>query len=204
MKKKAPNLYIIAGPNGAGKTTSALKLLPDFLNCNEYVNADGIAAGLSLFRPESVAITAGRFMLSRMQELFSHKKSFAFETTLASRSFVGLLKKCKDTGYTTNLIFLWLQNPELAIQRVSIRAKGGGHSIPEETIRRRFIKGLENFFNLYIMAVDTWTIYDNSSSKPELIARKSISRKIEIINDSTWLRIGRSRYESSSRSTING
>lgn len=189
MTYKKKHLFIISGPNGAGKTTSAMKLLPDFLQCEEYVNADGIASGLSQFRPESVAINAGRAMLARIQELFKQKKSFAFETTLASRSFVILLKKCKQAGYTTSIIFLWLQSPELAIKRVAIRVKNGGHSIQETTVRRRYKKGIENFFKLYMPITDNWTIYDNSYAKPELIARKITGKKIEIIKESVWLKI---------------
>jgi predicted ABC-type ATPase len=189
MTNKNPHLFIIAGPNGAGKTTSAMKLLPDFLQCEEYVNADGIASGLSQFRPESVAINAGRTMLSRIQELYKQKKSFAFETTLASRSFVNLLNKCKQSGYSTNIIFLWLQSPSLAIKRVAIRVKSGGHSIPEDIVRRRFKKGIENLFNLYISIADNWTIYDNSHSNPILVARKYLGKNIEIINKAVWIKI---------------
>ena len=189
MIYKKPHLFIIAGPNGAGKTTSAIKLLPDFLQCEEYVNADGIASGLSQFRPDSVAIAAGRTMLSRIKELVGQKKSLAFETTLASRTFVNLLNECKRSGYSINIIFLWLQSPELAVKRISIRVKNGGHSIPEDTVRRRYKKSIENLFNLYTPLADNWIIYDNSYAKPELTAKKILGRKIEIINESTWLKI---------------
>jgi predicted ABC-type ATPase len=189
MTRKKPYLFIIAGPNGAGKTTCAMKLLPDFLQCEEYVNADGIASGLSQFRPESVAINAGRTMLVRIRELYRKKKSFAFETTLASISFVALMNKCRRAGYSTSIIFLWLQSPELAVKRVAIRAKAGGHSIPEETIIRRYSRGVENFFNLYAPLADSWTVYDNSFKNPELIARKTAKKSIEIFNDAVWTEI---------------
>lgn len=173
MAGKTRHLFIIGGPNGAGKTTSALKLLPDFLHCEEYVNADGIASGISHFMPESVAINAGRTMLARIRELFRQKKSFAFETALASRHFVNLLHECRRAGYFTNIIFLWLRSPELAVKRVAIRVKNGGHSIPEETIRRRYAKSLANLFQIYMPAADSWTVYDNSLAEPELIAKKN-------------------------------
>lgn len=189
MIYKKPHLFVIAGPNGAGKTTSAMKLLPDFLQCEEYVNADGIASGLSQFRPESVAINAGRTMLSRIKELVRLRKSFAFETTLASRSFVNFLSTCNRFGYSTNIIFLWLQSPELAIRRIVIRVKNGGHSIPEETIIRRYKKGIENFFKLYMPVITNWTIYDNSYAKPVLIAKKFSGKNIEVINKSVWWKI---------------
>jgi len=183
MEKKQPFLYIIGGPNGAGKTTSAQKLLPDFLECNEYVNADVIAGGLSQFNPDSVAITAGRLMLTRIKELAQQKKSFAFETTLASRSFIPLIKNCSANGYTTHIVFLWLPNSDLAVQRVSVRVKKGGHSVSEVTIRRRYVVGLANLFRLYMPVVDSWTLYDNSMEVTELVARKMNGNTIEIHND---------------------
>jgi predicted ABC-type ATPase len=186
MNKEFPRLFIIAGPNGAGKTTSAVKLLPDYLHCEEYVNADSIAYGISQFRPDSVAIYAGRLMLLRIEELFKQKKSFAFETTLASRNFVKLLKKCKQAGYSINIIFLWLQSPELALERVAVRVKNGGHSIPKDTILRRYKSGVENFLKLYIPHTENWTVYDNSFKNPELIARKILGNEIEIFNETTW------------------
>jgi predicted ABC-type ATPase len=189
MTIQRSHLFIIAGPNGAGKTTSAMKLLPDFLQCEEYVNADSIASGLSQFRPESVAINAGRAMLLRIKELKRQRKSFAFETTLASRSFVNLINECRHSGYSTNIIFLWLQSPELALKRVAIRVKCGGHSIPKDTILRRYKKGIENFINLYMPRADNWTIYDNSHSTPALVASKRMGKSIEIINKSIWLKI---------------
>ena len=186
---ESPRLFIIAGPNSAGKTTSAMKLLPDYLHCEEYVNADSIASGLSQFKPESVSIYAGRLMLLRIEELFKRKKSFAFETTLASRNFVKLLKKCKQAGYSVNIIFLWLQSSELALERVAVRVKNGGHSIPKETILRRYKSGVENFVKLYIPHTDNWTIYDNSSKNPELVARKISGNDIEVFNETTWLKM---------------
>jgi predicted ABC-type ATPase len=189
MGNKKPRLFIIAGPHGAGKTTSALQLLPDFLQCEEFVNADSIASGLSQFKPESVAMAAGRAMLSRINELIKCKKSFAFETTLASRFFANVKKECKRLDYSTNIIFLWLQSPELAIKRVAIRVKNGGHSIPEDIIYRRYKKGIENFFNLYMPITANWTIYDNSHANPILVGKKLHGKNVEIINKTIWLKI---------------
>jgi predicted ABC-type ATPase len=195
MPHKTPHLFIIAGPNGAGKTTSAMKLLPEYLQCEEYVNADNIANGLSQFKPESVAIEAGRAMLSRIHELCKQRKSFAFESTLASRTFVMLLTECKLAGYSTNIIFLWLQSPTLAVKRVALRVQKGGHSIPSDIICRRYSKGIEYFFNLYLPVVDNWTMYDNSNANPDLIARKYAGTAIEIGNDNIWNKLQRKRYE---------
>ena len=110
-----PELYIIGGANGSGKTTVAISLLPNFLEVFEYVNADAIAAGLSPLNPESVAIQAGRLMLERLRTLSDSGVDFAFETTLASRTYASFLRNCKSKGYTINLIYFWLQSPELAI-----------------------------------------------------------------------------------------
>lgn len=165
-------LFIIGGPNGAGKTTTAMRLLPDLLQCDEYVNADAIAAALSPFHPETTAIQAGRLMLNRILHLSSENKNFAFETTLASRSFVPFLKKCKNNGYSMNLLFLWLDNVELAIERVNLRVKSGGHNIPEEDICRRYNRGKNNFLELYLPLADTWKVYNNSSIEPVLVSEK--------------------------------
>ena len=127
-------IFIIAGCNGSGKTTSAFKLLPDFLFCNEFVNADEIARGLSPFNPSSVAIKAGRLMLERINELLTNNKSFAFETTLATRSFNNLIYKAQENDYSVNLIYFWLHSSDLAIERVKDRVSKGGHSIPVNTI----------------------------------------------------------------------
>lgn len=133
-----PDVYIIGGCNGSGKTTTAMQLLPNGLNLLEYVNADEIAAGLSPFNPESVAVQAGRLMLERLNSLSDAGADFAFETTLASRHYVRFLQRCKTKGYAVNLIYFWLVSPELAIARVKQRVASGGHDIPEATIRRRY------------------------------------------------------------------
>jgi len=183
-----PNIYMIAGPNGAGKTTSAMNLLPEIMHCEEYVNADAIAAGLSPFKPEGAAIQAGKLMLSRIHQLASQKQDFAFETTAASRSFVPFLKKCKEEEYCITLLYLWLNSPELAIRRVAERVKNGGHDIPVNVIRRRYKKGLENFFKLYIPIAEQWALFDNSNSFPGVIAQK-YENNIVINNPTTWQNI---------------
>jgi predicted ABC-type ATPase len=157
-----PHVLVIAGPNGAGKTTAAPTLLNEALQINHFVNADTIAAGLSAFAPEKTAIQAGRVMLERMRFLAKNKENFAFETTLASRSFVPWLADLKNKGYLFHLVYLLLDNPDLAVFRVKERVKMGGHSVPEETIRRRYDSGLRNFFQLYKPIADSWQMYDNT------------------------------------------
>lgn len=182
-----PELYIIGGANGSGKTTVALSLLPNFLEVFEYVNADAIAAGLSPLNPESVAMQAGRLMLERLRTLSDSALDFAFETTLASRTYPSFLRNCKSKGYTINLIYFWLQSPELAIARVRRRIESGGHSVPEDVIRRRYERGRRNLIELYLPLCDYWISYDNSSETPRLIAEGAINQELliydrEIVN----------------------
>ncbi|MES2779444.1 MAG: zeta toxin family protein [Bacteroidota bacterium] len=177
-----PDIYIIAGPNGAGKTTASMTILPDVLHIKEFINADAIAAGISPFNVESVAFQAGRIMLERIQQLINENQSFAFETTLATRSYIDLVKYAQLKGYHVTLLFFWLQNPELAKSRVATRVKQGGHNIPPEVINRRYIRGINNLFNDFIHLCNVWTIFDNSNTHPELIAKGLGSSEIEIIN----------------------
>ena len=154
-------LYIIAGCNGAGKTTASYSVLPELLDCKEFVNADEIAKGLSPFNPESVAIEAGKLMLQRIELLLSQNKTFAIETTLATRSYATLVERVRHTGYRVVLLFFWLASPEMAIERVAKRVREGGHNIPTDTIIRRYWLGLENFFNIFAPIVDSWMFFDN-------------------------------------------
>ena len=157
-----PILYIIAGPNGAGKTTASMNILPDLLACKEFVNADEIAKGLSPFKPEEVAIQAGKLMLERIDSLLSQGASFAIETTLATRSYQKLVEQAQSLGYSVQLLFFWLESPEMACQRVAKRVSEGGHDIPVETIYRRYRLGLYNLFHIFIPIVDYWFLYDNN------------------------------------------
>jgi predicted ABC-type ATPase len=180
MKK---NLFIIAGCNGAGKTTASFTILPDILDCKEFVNADEIAKGLSPFQPEKVSFEAGRIMLKRINELLKSDKNFAFETTLATRSYRSVIAQAKENGYFISMLFFWLQTIELAEERVKTRVREGGHNIETEIIRRRYSNGIKNLFNIYLPIVDEGFIFDNSELKPELIAQKTINLEISILNE---------------------
>ncbi len=166
----APNLYVIAGCNGAGKTTAAFVLLPELLGCREFVNADEIARGISPFNPESVAITAGKVMLDRIQTLIGEKVDFGFETTLSSYGTLRIIESAKLHGYRITLVFFWLNSAETAIQRVAQRVSEGGHGIPAETIVRRYYRGIVNFKKIYQNATDVWMVVDNSDSSFKIIA----------------------------------
>lgn len=195
-----PNVYMIAGPNGAGKTTSAMALLPDILQCREYVNADTIAMALSPFKPESTAIKAGRLMLDRIHHLANQKQDFAFETTGASKSFAPFLENCKQQGYNIIILYLWLESVELALKRVASRVENGGHDIPKQIVRRRYYRGLKNFFDIYVPLSDEWQFYDNSASFPQIISRKNKNGDIIISNDAVWAVINkRTKYGNTSK-----
>jgi predicted ABC-type ATPase len=184
-----PNVYIIGGANGSGKTTVAKRLLPNFLSVFEYVNADCIAAGLSPFNPESVAIQAGRLMLERLETLKTEGVDFAFETTLAAKNFARFLRDCKSSGYTVNLIYFWLSTPELAIERVQRRVASGGHNIPIDVVRRRYERGRTNLTQLYLPLCDKWIVYDNSRDEPSLVAERPFNQQPIIYSPSIWQHI---------------
>ena len=176
-------LYIIAGCNGAGKTTASFTILPEVLNCKEFINADEIAKGLSPFQPESVAVQAGRIMLARMDELLQKGETFAFETTLATKSYKQKIEWAQANGYEVTLLFFWLDSPNIAKERVAQRVAEGGHSIPLETIERRYYNGIANLFTIYIDMVDICYIFDNSEGRKELIAQKERHKDIVIYNN---------------------
>jgi predicted ABC-type ATPase len=176
------NLYIISGCNGAGKTTASFTILPEILNCKEFVNADEIAKGLSPFQPEKVGFEAGRIMLHRINELLKENKNFAFETTLATKSYRNKIIEAKQSGYTVTLIFFWLQSINLAKERVKTRVLEGGHNIDAEIIERRYIKGIKNLFTIYLPIIDGAYIFDNSFGSHELIADKKINEALTIVN----------------------
>ena len=183
------NLYIIGGCNGAGKTTASYTILPEILDCKEFVNADEIARGLSPFNPNSMAIEAGKLMLKRIKELLGRDESFAIETTLATRSYVNLVHQAQAKGYKVTLVFFWLHTPELALQRIAERVKKGGHDIPNTTARRRYIAGINNLFNLYAPDVDCWMIYDNSDNPRIAVAHGGRFATTEVLNESLFTKI---------------
>ena len=183
MMSKLPKLYIIAGCNGAGKTTASFTILPEVLGCKEFINADEIAKGLSPFQPESVAVQAGRIMLTRMDELLQKGETFAFETTLATKSYKQKIEWAQANGYEVTLLFFWLDSPNMAKKRVAQRVAEGGHSIPSQTIERRYHNGITNLFAIYIDMVDICYIFDNSEGRKELIAQKERHKDIVIYNN---------------------
>ena len=187
-------LYIIAGPNGAGKTTVSYTVLPEIFDCKEFVNADEIARGISPFNPEAVSIQAGRLMLKRLNELMDKKETFAFETTLSSVTFIDFIRKAQSQKYEVILLFLMLNSVNLAYARVETRVKEGGHNIPKEIIKRRFVKGLKNFFSRYYTIVDKWFLVDNSGDVFQFIA-EGTNNEIIFKNKRIWSELIKKYHE---------
>lgn len=191
---KSPRIVILAGPNGAGKTTSSAKLLHGELGVSEFVNADVIARGLSAFAPENVAFEAGRVMLNRLKELAAQRQDFAFETTLASRSYARWLKQLQGDGYEVMLAFFWLPSAEVAISRVAYRVQLGGHHVPDDIIRRRYVAGLKNLQNLYIPLANSWYVIDNRTrDQPVPIADGKLGAEPNVQQPELWREISKVR-----------
>ncbi|MCZ7634187.1 hypothetical protein FBT69_09915 [Synechococcales cyanobacterium CNB] len=184
-----PSVVILAGPNGAGKTTAAPFVLRDALGVDEFVNADDIARGLSGFAPERSAVAAGRIMLARMRELAGVRATFAFETTLATRSYAPWLSRMRQTGYRATLVFLSLPSADAAVERVRGRVAEGGHDVPEPVVRRRYARGLRNLWNLYLPLADDWSVYDNAGRTPDLMAVGSGMIVERVVLQSQWKRL---------------
>lgn len=186
-----PTLYIIAGCNGAGKTTASMSVLPEVLNCREFVNADEIAKGLSPFNPEEVAIEAGKLMLRRINLLLSRHATFAIETTLATKSYKNLVKTAQASGYQVVLLFFWLSSPEMAEERVMQRVLSGGHNIPKDVIHRRYWAGLRNLFEIFVPVVDLWSLYDNADEARVIVKNGIVvdTEKLNIIKESCQKKI---------------
>jgi len=175
-------MYVISGCNGAGKTTASYTILSEMLQCRDFVNSDEIARGISPFDLSHAAIDAGRVMLKRIKDLTDTKEDFAFETTLAVRSYANLIEKTKKKGYDIMLVYFWLHSPDLAVERVQNRIIAGGHSIPENVIRRRYWSGMRNLFNIYIPLSDRWLLINNSDTPSSLIAEGSGMKETKIYN----------------------
>ena len=179
------NVYIIAGPNGSGKTTFAIKFLPKYAKCPNFINADLIAHGLSPFSPSSVAIKAGKLVLEQIHEFTKKRVDFAFETTLSGKLYINLFKSLKEKGYKIHIFFLWVPDAGLVISRIKSRVAQGGHDVPVRDVLRRFNRSISNFFKLYRPLADSWMLFDNAGVIPILIAERKNS-KVKIVNESSY------------------
>jgi len=182
-------MYILSGCNGAGKTTAAYYILPEILQCKEFVNADEIARGLSPFQPEKVMYEAGKIMSTRINGLIEKGENFAVETTLSAIVYREKVAKAQQNGYTVNLIYFWLSNPELAKHRVRLRVEEGGHNIATPVLIRRYYKGLRNFFDVFSPICDNVMMFDNSDKAPKLIMTKEKEQDAEIYNQEIYNQI---------------
>jgi predicted ABC-type ATPase len=188
--RETPRLVIIAGPNGAGKSTIANRVLTDAAAVTEFVNADTIARGLSAFEPERVAVQAGRIMLQRLKELAQSRANFAFESTLATRSFAPWISELVKIGYAVELTYVWLDSANLAVSRVAERVRLGGHSVDPETVKRRYFRRLHNLIELYLPLAAIWSIINNTRvDGPGLIASGGTNRETRVVDAVTWNRI---------------
>jgi predicted ABC-type ATPase len=186
-----PRVVVIGGINGAGKTTTSLELLRSVLNIPVFTNADAIARGLNSLNPEAEAFRAGRIMLEWMNDLAAEGRDFAFETTLAARTYVSWLRKLKERGYTVHLYYYWLRTAEVAIGRVALRVQSGGHHIPTEDVRRRYSRSVKNFIELYRPIADDWEVFDNTYGDRKLIATGNLTEEL-YETDSIWEEFKRS------------
>lgn len=178
---------MVGGPNGAGKTTISRAVIAETLGIAEFVNADFIAQGLSGFDPDRAALQAGRVMLLRLRELAATRADFAFETTLASRTFAPWLASRRADGYRVLLVFVFLASADLAIRRVRARVQLGGHSVPSEVVARRYTRGISNLVNLYLPLADEWRVYDNSSaSGGSLVVAGIAGQPVRVLDDRVW------------------
>lgn len=171
-----PKLFIISGCNGSGKTTASYTLLPEILDCREFVNSDEFAKSLSPFDPSAASITASRYMLMKINYLLDRYEDFSVETTLATRTLVGIIQRAKERGYTVTILYFWLDSPDLAIKRVRSRVQAGGHHIDDEVVRRRYVMGLRYLFDTYLKICDEWIIGDNSKQPFTIVAQGSKNR----------------------------
>ncbi len=180
-----PRMFIISGCNGSGKTTASYTLLPEMLECSQFVNSDEFAKSLSPFNPSQASVTASRYMLRKIYYLLENNLDFCVETTLATRSLMGIINDAKSRGYTICILYFWLKSPELAIARVRDRVAAGGHNIPDDVIRRRYYMGLNYFFETYAPVCDRWILSDNSTN-PFTVVAEGTPSGINIKNEEKY------------------
>jgi predicted ABC-type ATPase len=161
--------WVIAGPNGAGKTTFALEFLPKVAGCTNFINADLIAAGLSPLAPEREMVAASRIFLQEIETRLEKREDFAFETTLAGRSYLRLIERLRGDGWQVELFYLALPSVEVSKLRVAERVAHGGHNIPVRDIQRRFPRSLHNLLNEFSHRVDRCLCFMNDGESPLLV-----------------------------------
>ena len=200
-KRQSPRILIIAGPNGAGKTTFATEYLIADEKYLRFINADLIASCLNPLEPSAAAFKAGRLMIETMEELTERGDSFAFETTLSGRVYRQWIPSWQQAGYRVTIDFLYLQSSSLAIKRVAGRVRGGGHHVPDSVVRRRYVKGWQDFVGVYRDLVDDWTVYDTSDTVP--VVNSESKRESELGEIEVWGRAERAREVEGALTALN-
>jgi predicted ABC-type ATPase len=164
-----PVCWIIAGPNGGGKTTFALEYLPRVAGCSHFINADLIAAGLAPLAPERELLAASRIFLRELEVRVAAREDFAFETTLAGRTYLRLVERLRRDGWRVELIYLALPSAEMSKLRVAERVAHGGHAIPVADIERRFPRSLRHLLDDFCHRIDRCTCFMNHGETPALV-----------------------------------
>ncbi len=182
-----PEIFVVAGPNGAGKSTGAAVILPKRFPTDRFLNADDIAKALAT----DSRIESGKVMLRRMQKLRDQSETFAFETTLAGRSHARFLQEARQSQYRIHLAYVWLSSVELAKKRVAGRVQDGGHDVPVPDIERRYWRGINNLFELYLPLASRWALCDNSDKKLVVVARGRMHEEPAIYDPQRFDRIRR-------------
>ena len=161
-------LIVVGGPNGAGKTTFADEYVAR--HDISYIGADAIAAELSPDNPAHARVAASREFLQRIDAAIGGSDSFVVESTLSGRTFQRLLKNAKAAGFEITIVYLFLDSADTCVDRVNERVQKGGHDVPEMDVRRRFVRSIRNFWNLYRPLSDHWLLVYNSGNQPQDVA----------------------------------
>ena len=173
-----PTCWIIAGPNGAGKTTFALRYLPQVAQCNNFINADLIAAGLSPLAPTQRQAAAGRLLLREVDSNVRRRTDFALETTLAGRGYLKLVDTLRADGWRVELIYLALPDKAMSHRRVAERVAHGGHDIPAADIERRFARSMRHLLHDFSHRVDFCQCFMNSGPATELVFEQTGAQRV--------------------------
>lgn len=174
----SPQIIILGGPNGAGKSTlSRLTELSGLL----FLNADDIEKDQG-----AGPLKAGKTLLAQLREAAADRKDFVIETTLAGKWLVSHLTSFREQGYQIHIMYVWIANDDIAVARVASRVRSGGHNIPEDVIRRRYGRGIKNFWYAYAPLSDTWKVYDNSDIPHVLVAAKEADSGIAVYDPERW------------------
>lgn len=178
--KTNKRIEIVAGPNGSGKSTFAQAYFKLRNGKSRFINADTIAAGLAAGKESQNSFHAGRVVLAAVKEALDRSESFAFESTLSGLTWRPILLDAIERGYIITIYFVFLLNPRLNLIRIRQRVREGGHSIPKDTVLRRYPRSFDNFWNVYRPLCSEWFLFDNSKKQPKQIQSKRDYEKFSL------------------------